>query len=404
MLYSQLFGKTLREDPKDEAFDSAKLLMRGGFVDKLSAGVFTFLPLGLRVLKNIENIIREEMEAVGGQEILMPVLHPKENWEKTGRWQTLDILFRLKTGEGGSEFALGPTHEEVVTPLAGKYQISYKDLPFSVFQIQTKFRDEPRPKSGLLRGREFMMKDLYSFHTDEKDLDKYYEKVAVAYEKILKRLGLADVTYKTYASGGSFSKYSHEFQTVVPSGEDTIYLCEKCKIAVSKEIIAEQNTCPNCGSKDFKEKKAIEVGNIFKLMTKFSDVFNLTYADKDNVQKKVLMGCYGFGLSRAMAAVVEVCHAEKGIIWPEEVAPFDIHMISLPGGEEEAEKVYLELRKKREVLWDDRDVTPGQKFADADLIGCPMRVIVSAKSLAGGGFEVKRRSDAAGTISKNIDF
>jgi len=265
MLQSQLFTKTKKEAPKGEEAINAQLLIRAGFIDKLMAGVYTFLPLGMRVIKKIENIIREEMNAIGGQEILMPALQPKANWETTGRWKTYDALFRFTSHYSKNEYALGPTHEEIVSPLAKNFILSYKDLPVYVFQIQNKFRDEKRVKSGLLRGREFFMKDLYSFHKDEKDLDEYYEKAKQAYFNVFNRAGIDDSTFLTFASGGSFSKYSHEFQTLSEAGEDRIYICEKCKVAVNKEIIEEQGICPECGNKNLKEEKAIEVGNIFKL-------------------------------------------------------------------------------------------------------------------------------------------
>lgn len=295
MLQSELFTKTKREAPKDEEAINAQLLIRAGFVDKLMAGVYTFLPLGFLVLKKIENIIREEMVKIGGQEILMPALQPKANWQKTGRWETLDSLFQLKSRHLQTDYALGPTHEEVVSPLAKKFVFSYKDLPFYVFQIQNKFRDEIRAKSGLLRTREFLMKDLYSFHRDEKDLDKYYEKAIGAYQNIFEKVGLGNLTYLTFASGGSFSKYSHEFQTLTPAGEDTIYICEKCRVAVNEEIIKEQNSCPQCVNKKLKKEKAVEVGNIFKLKTKFSAPFDLKYKDEKGNEKEVIMGCYGVG-------------------------------------------------------------------------------------------------------------
>ena len=392
MKQSQLFVKTQKNSPKDEVSLNAQLLIRAGFIDKLMAGVYTFLPLGLRVMKKIENIIREEMNAIGGQEILMPTLQPKENWEKTGRWGTMDDLYKVKDSSN-REMALGPTHEEVVVPLMKKFLNSYKDLPLAVYQFQNKFRMELRAKSGILRGREFMMKDLYSFHLDEKDLEAYYAKATTAYFKIFQKAGLKEKTYLTFASGGSFSQYSHEFQTVAPSGEDTIYICQKCHLAINKEIKSETEKCPDCGGGDFQEEKAIEVGNIFKLKNKYTMPFDLKVADEKGEKKEIIMGCYGIGLGRLMGAVVEVYHDEKGIVWPESVAPFQVHLLSLDQNEE-TEKIYQELiNKKIEVLYDDREASAGEKFADADLIGIPWRIVVSKKSLEKGGVEVKERKE-----------
>lgn len=396
MLQSKLFPRTVKESPKDEISANARLLARAGFVDKLMAGVYTYLPLGLRVLKKIENIIREEMNKAGGQEIIMPVLQPKENWEKTGRWDSLDSLFKFTSHYSKIDLALGPTHEEIVSPLAGKFSLSYKNLPFYLFQIQTKFRDEKRAKSGVLRGREFLMKDLYSFHTGEKDLENYYEKMKKLYKSIFDKCGIGEKTYLTFASGGTFSKYSHEFQTVSEAGEDTIFLCEKCRVAVNAEIIKEQNSCPECGNKKLKEEKAIEVGNIFKLMTKYSEPFGLKFTDKDGNQKSVIMGCYGMGLTRILGAVAEINHDDKGIIWPESVAPFKIHLLSLGSAAYNfADDLYKDLQKTGvEVLYDDReDATAGEKFADADLIGIPYRAVVSEKTLKEDKIEVKKRNE-----------
>ena len=395
MLQSKLFYKTLKESPKDAQALSHNLLIRAGFVDQAAAGSYSFLPLGLLVLKKIEKIIREEMLTLGGQEILMPALTPKENWEKTGRWQSFDALFKLK-GQADKEYALNPTHEEIVAPLAKKMVFSYKDLPFYLFQIQTKFRDELRVKSGLLRTKEFLMKDLYSFHASENDLDKYYEVVAESYEKIFKRCGVK--AFKTLASGGSFSKYSHEFQAETPAGEDTIFICKKCKTAVNKELNLEK--CPKCGNTPpvggFEEKKAVEVGNIFKLGDKYSLPFNLKFKDKDGKEKPVIMGCYGIGLSRLMAAIVETNNDEKGIIWPKEVSPFDIHLIAIEKkAKPKADKLYLDLQKNGfEVLYDDRqDIQAGEKFAEADLIGLPLRIVVSERTLKEKSVEIKRRDE-----------
>jgi prolyl-tRNA synthetase len=407
MRQSKLFTKTSKTIPKDEVSLNAQLLSRGGYVDKLQAGVYTFLPLGFRVLKKIENIIREEMEAAGGQEMLMPALQPKENWMTTGRWDTYDSLFRFVSHYSKNEYALGPTHEEIVSPLAGKFIMSYKDLPAYVFQIQTKFRDEKRAKSGVLRGREFMMKDFYSFHADEADMDVFYEKMREHYENVFRRAGIGDATYLTFASGGSFSKYSHEFQMVTEAGEDIIYLCEHCRVAVNKEIVAEQNKCPKCGNEQLIEKKAIEVGNIFKLKTKYSEPFNLKFMGADGTARDVMMGCYGIGLGRLLGAIVEFSHDERGIVWPESVAPYRVHLINIAKSREVADNLYEELTKTgEEVLYDDRvDKGAGEKFADSDLLGLPYRVVVSDKMIAAGKVEVKKRvSDEVLMMTKEEFF
>ena len=396
MLQSKLFYKTIREKSADVESISSDLLARAGFIDQLMAGVYTFLPLGHRVLKNIENIIRKNMVDADGQEILMPVLQPKENWLKTGRWNNLDILFRVN-GSGDKEYAMGPTHEEIVSPLAKKNVMSYRDLPFSVFQIQTKFRDELRAK-GILRTREFLMKDMYSFHTTQEDQEKYYNKMTKVYFNVFKELGIGKETYLTFASGGTFSKYSHEFQMVTEAGEDLIYICNKCKTAINKEIKAETPVCPNCSSDSFEEKKAVEVGNIFHLGTKFSLPFDLKFKDKDGTEKPVIMGCYGIGLSRAMGAVVEAYNDERGIIWPKSIAPFLAHIIELKSDKKTvkntAEKIYQDLQKQGiEVLYDDReDKSAGEKFAEADMIGIPYRIVVSEKTLAKNSVELKERN------------
>lgn len=396
MKQSQLLTKTRKEISQQDPSINAQLLERGGYISKLMAGVYSYLPLGLRVLSRIENIVRQEMNALGAQEVLMPALQPREIWDITGRWDKVDVLYKLKSSN--KDLTLGPTHEEVVTPLVASFVQSYKDLPQEVYQIQTKFRDETRSKSGLLRGREFRMKDLYSFHTNVQDLDAYYDRVTKAYRSIFARCGLGDITYLTYASGGVFSKYSHEFQTITPHGEDIIYICDSCKLAINKEIINEQSFCPECKHKDLVEKKSIEVGNIFKLMTRFSEPFHLKYADTDGTEKVVIMGCYGLGTSRLMGAVVEVLHDDKGILWPKEIAPFDVHLIALGKSPEEqakADALYQQLTQMGlEVLYDDRvGVQAGAKFADADLLGMPIRLVISNKTLANNSIEYKKRTE-----------
>lgn len=403
MRQSQLFTKTVKELPKDESSYNAQALIRAGFIDKIGAGIYNYLPLGKRVLDNICRVIREEMDAISGQEILMSALVPRENLEASGRWASFDVLFRL-AGNDQKEYALGATHEEVVSPLAQKFIFSYKDLPLAAYQIQTKFRNEKRAKAGLLRGREFLMKDLYSFHADQADLDAYYEQVTAAYWRIFERLGLRDRTYLTYASGGSFSKFSHEFQTLADSGEDLIYICAACRVAVNKEILAEQSACPACGQADLREARAIETGNIFKLGTRFSEPFNVRYKDQAGKDHPVIMGCYGLGPSRMLGTIVEICHDEKGIIWPSEVAPFAVQLISL-NADEAAERVYRELAGRGiSVLYDDRPLSAGEKFADADLIGCPRRLVVSQKTLAAESAEIKARSGGEARLVKLADL
>ena len=402
MRQSQLFGKTLREDPKDEVAANAKLLERGGFVHKNSAGIYSYLPLGWRVLQKIAKIIREEMDAIGGQELFMPALVERKYMEPTGRWG-VEIGLEVKgKDEKEASFVLGWTHEEVLTAIAKHFINSYKDLPTALYQIQTKFRNEPRAKSGLLRGREFMMKDLYSFHADEKDFEGYYAKVKDAYNKIFRRAGLKAVY--TLAAGGVFTESNtHEFQVAAPVGEDTILVCTDCEYAENKEIshLKDGEQCPKCKGK-IQEKSAIEVGNIFPLGTKYSEALDLRFIDEKGDKKHVIMGSYGIGLGRLMGTIVEIHKDDKGIIWPESVAPFGVHLIELGTKNEElgkkvkkeAEDLYDGLIAKGvEVLYDDRaEKTAGEKFADADLLGIPWRVVISEKTLKEKSVEIKKRS------------
>ena len=403
MRQSKLFTKTRKEAPADEVSKNAELLIRGGFVHKEMAGVYSYLPLGLRVLKKIENIIREEMNKVGGQEVLMSAFQPKENWQKTGRWTGMDDLYKV-IDSSGREVALGPTHEEIVVPILKNFVTSYKDFPISIYQIQNKFRMELRAKSGVLRGREFVMKDMYSFHTSAEDFESFYEKMKDVYKTIFGRVGIGHITYLTFASGGTFSKYSHEFQTITSVGEDTIYVDEEKNIAVNKEVFDDEVL----GQLDLiKEKlvehKAIEVGNIFDLKTKYSAPFDLSYADEKGEKHTVLMGCYGIGLGRLLGTVVEVLSDDKGIIWPESIAPFQVHLLALGEDKEvfgEANKVYESLLKAGvEVLFDDRTgISAGEKFSDADLLGMPWRAVVSARSIKEKGIELKKRTEEKGKI------
>jgi prolyl-tRNA synthetase len=400
MKQSQLFTKTQKEIAADETSAGTQFLLRGGFIDKAAAGIYTILPLGFRVLRNIENIIAGEMDALGAQRVMMPVLVPKKNWEATGRWKELDVLYKV-TSQADEEYGLGATLEEMVTPVAQKYTFSYKDCPFGVYQIMTKFRDELRAKSGLLRGREFLMKDLYSFHIDQKDCDEYYERVKESYFSIFKAVGLAQNTYLTLASGGTFSKFSHEFQTETDAGEDLIYLCANCGFAINREVKDEYPKCPECGCANFDEKKAIEVGNIFKLGTKYSSAFCFDVTGPVGQKLPVLMNCYGIGLTRLMGTVAETSRDGFGIIWPESISPFKVHLLELEAKDpqmngtikETCQKISADLQKNDiSVLYDDRaGKSAGEKFKDADLLGMPYRIVISEKTLAKKSVELKMR-------------
>jgi len=407
ILQSNLASKCVKDIPKEEVSVNAKWLIKGGFVNKLMGGVYSYLPLGMRVLHKVENIVRDEMNALGSSEILMPSLTPKQVWDTTERWDKMtDIMYQVKVGD--KIFGLGPTHEEIVTPLMGNFIQSYKDLPKSVYQVQTKFRNEARPKSGLLRGREFRMKDMYSFHIEQDELDSYYEDVIEAYNNIFARCGIGERTYLTYASGGIFSKYSHEFQAITEYGEDTIYLDKKKGIAVNKEVIDEVSDDIGLDKDNVETVKAIEVGNIFKLGTRFPDAFGVSATGSDGKDNKICMGCYGLGTSRLVGAIVELCHDENGIIWPEGVAPFDTHIIVIGKDEdilEAAKEIALELASiGKEVLIDDRKISPGKKFAESDIIGIPYRIICSPKLQEREMVEIKNRKTGDSIESSCADF
>jgi len=404
MKYSQIVGKTKKNVPSEAVSVNHKLLLQAGFIDQLSAGIFSFLPLGLKVLRNIEQIIREELNLIGANEVLMPALIQKSNWDKTDRWNTVDILVKTKS-QTDKEYGLGFSHEEVVTPLAGQFIHSYKDLPMAIYQIQTKFRDELRAKSGLLRGREFGMKDLYSFHSTQEDFQNYYSLVKNTYLKIFARMGLKDVKI-TEASGGSFTKkFSHEFDVLTPAGEIDLIYCDQCEFAQNTEIaqVKSGSLCPKCKKGKITTGKAIEVGNIFDLGQRFARDFQLEFIDKDGKKQLPFMGCYGIGTTRLVGAIVEKCNDVKGIIWPASVAPFKYHLISLPGGETNAHKIYEEMMDKGiEILWDDRDISAGAKFADADLIGIPVRLVVSQKT--GDKVEMKLRKNTTNKLVSLSDL
>lgn len=405
MRQSQLFTRTKKEAPADEVSKNAELLIRGGYIHKEMAGVYSYMPLGLRVLKKIENIIREEMNAIGANELIMTTLQKKEVWEKVNRWddEVVDVWFKTKLKDN-SELGLGFTHDEQLVNLLTEYISSYKDLPLYLYQIQTKFRNELRAKSGIMRGREFVMKDLYSFTKDQADLDTFYEEVKKAYMKVFNRCGIGHRTYITFASGGTFSQYSHEFQTISEAGEDTVYLDEAKNIALNEEIITDE-VLQELGvvRADLVAKKSVEVGNIFKQSTKFTDPFDLRFQDEQGEKHSIYMGGYGIGVTRLMGTIVEVLSDDKGIIWPESVAPFQVHLLALGDDEEvrkQAEDVYKKLTEQKvEVLFDDRvGLSAGEKFADADLLGMPLRVVVSARSLKEQGVEVKKRTEEKGNV------
>ncbi len=408
MRYSQLFGKTTKEAPHDADSANARLLTQGGFINQVTAGVYTYMPLGLRVLTKIKAIVREEMNNLGAQEVLMPALHPRALYDATERWEKIDVMFKLE-GAGGKEYGLSSTAEEVITPLVKAYAHSYRDFPVALYQIQDKFRNEPRAKSGLLRGREFSMKDLYSFHLTEKDFLDFYEKAKAGYLNVYRRCGLNAIV--AAASGGVFTeKHSHEFQVPTPAGEDKIYIDRQTGEAMNKEIVPEAD---HENEKKYEIVKSIEVGNIFPLECRFSNAFELKAQGEDGKFVDIIMGCYGIGPSRVMGSIVEVHHDDRGMIWPKAVAPYHIHLVSLTGKDatanEQVEEAASELVEELEtagveILWDDREgVSAGEKFADADLIGIPLRLVVSQKSLAQGSVEWKERHEADARLVKRED-
>ncbi len=403
MRQSQLFTRTRKENPTDEVSKNAQLLIRAGYVYKVMAGAYAYTPLGLRVLEKIKQIVREEMNAIGGQELIMTSLQKKSTWEETGRWsdETVDVWFKSALKDG-TEVGFGWSHEEAIIEMLKQYLTSYKDLPINVYQFQTKLRNELRAKSGILRGREFLMKDMYSCSIDATQHEAFYQATIDAYKKIYNRIGIGADTYVTFASGGAFTKFSHEFQTICEAGEDTVYLHREKNIAVNEEVL-DDDTLSKLGIKreELEKIATAEVGNIFNFGTQKSEDTNFTFTNEQGEKQHVHLGSYGIGITRVMGVVVEKFADEKGIVWPESIAPFQVHLVQL--GETvkgDAEELYDELVSKGvEVLFDDReDVMAGEKFADADLIGIPHRIIISERSIAGGGVEYKHRVEEKGAI------
>lgn len=395
MRVSQLFTKTLKNAPADEVAKNAQLLIRAGFVYKEMAGVYSYLPLGRMVLENIMQVIREEMNAIGGNEVNLTALQSSEPWQASGRWddKVLDVWFKTELANG-TTLGLAPTHEEPITRLMKSYIQSYKDLPAYPYQFQIKFRNELRSKSGIMRGREFWMKDLYSFSRTQEEHDAFYEKAAEAYTRVFTRLGLGDTTFKTFASGGSFAKFSHEYQTVSEVGEDTIYIHRGKNIAINEEVYTDEVLADlGIAREELEEARAVEVGNIFTLGTRFSDPLGLTFTDEDGTSKPVVMGSYGIGPSRLMGLVAEHFSDDKGLVWPENIAPYKVYLVSIGDITNEANELYEALQEAGvTVLFDDRAERPGSKFADAELIGLPYRVTISGRLIEQGKLELTHRN------------
>ncbi len=404
MRQSQLFTKTRREAPKDETAKNADLLIRAGYIQKMQAGAYALLPLGKKVMSKIINIVREEMNGIGGQEVELTTLQDKETWQKTGRWDdaVVDNWFKTKL-KNDTEVGLAFTHEEPLTLMLRDHIRSFRDLPVYIYQFQKKFRNEKRAKSGLLRGREFLMKDMYSFSRTEEEHAAFYAKVKDSYINIFKRVGLDHVTFPTFASGGTFSEFSDEFQMLTEAGEDTIFVDTEAKFAVNEEVmekisdaqLGEQGT----SKEKLKPQKAVELGNIFNLGTKFSEPLGLSFKDEQGIEHFAIMGCYGIGIPRLMGAIVETYGDDKGLVWPEVVAPFKVHLLHIGAQSiDAADQLYAKLQENGiEVLYDDRDARAGEKFADADLLGLPYRIVLSDKN-AIGSVEVKKRSEGEAQI------
>jgi prolyl-tRNA synthetase len=395
MRVTHLFTKTTKNAPADEVAKNAQLLIRAGYIYKEMAGVYAYLPLGKRVLENIIQIIREEMNEVGGNEISLTALQNAETWKASGRWddKVMDVWFKTKLANG-TDLGLAPTHEEPLTKLMKSYIHSYKDLPVYPYQFQIKFRNELRSKSGLMRGREFWMKDLYSFSRSQEEHDAFYEKISGAYSKVFDRLGLGEITYKTFASGGSFAKYSHEYQTLSPVGEDKVYLHKEKGIAINEEVYTDEILEEFGVSRDeMEEVSAVEVGNIFTLGTRYSDPFELNFTNETGESKPVVMGSYGIGPSRLMGLIAEHFADDKGLVWPENIAPFKVYLVSIGDVATQADALYDELTSKGiDVLYDDRNERPGAKFADAELLGIPYRVTISERLIADNKLEFTPRT------------
>ncbi len=410
MRRSQLFIKTRKQAPADEESKNAQLLIRAGFIHKEMAGVYSYLPLGLSVIENIKQIVRQEMDAIGGEEMLLSTLQHPQLWQSTDRWDDtkVDVWFKADLGQD-SQVGFGWSHEEPMTRIMTQFIKSYKDLPVYTYQFQTKLRRELRSKSGLMRGREFIMKDLYSFSRSQAEHEAFYAKAEQAYNQVYRRLGIGDITYKTFASGGSFAKFSHEFQTLSDIGEDTIYLSLANNLAVNSEVLSDEVLNElGLNKEELSAKKAVEVGNIFSFGSRYSEPLGLFYTDEKGIQQPVYGGSYGIGVSRLMGLIAEHFADERGLVWPQNVAPFQVYLAGLGTDDQVTEKsdeLYLHLTEAGvTVLYDDRDERPGEKFADADLIGLPYRIVISQKSLAGAGYELKARTSADSKIVSENDL
>lgn len=407
MKLTHLITKSRKEVSAEETAKNAQLLLKGGYVHKELAGVYTWLPLGLMVLDNISRVIREEMNSIGGQEMRLTALQDPEIWQVSGRWddEVCDVWFKTRL-KNDTELGLGPTHEEPIIRALRPYITSYRDLPKMAYQIQTKFRNELRAKSGVMRGREFLMKDLYSFARSEEEHQKMYESIQASYDTIFKRLGIGNETYLTFASGGMFAKFSHEFQTICDAGEDIVYVDEEKRLAVNEEVLNDE-VLAELGliRENLVEKKAAEVGNIFTLGAKYSEPLEMFFTDEDGTKQPVLMGCYGIGPSRLVGVITELTSDEKGLCWPEEVAPFKFHIVTLGVDADvtkAAEELYASLKGR--AIWDDRDVSAGEKFADADLLGMPLRIVISKKTLSNDSYEIKHRKSGETEMVSTKNF
>lgn len=409
MRQSKLFTKTRREAPSDEVAKNAQLLVRAGYIHKEMAGVYSYLPLGHKVLSNIENIIREEMDAIGGQEVRMATLHPSENWKKTGGWDGVNVLFKMQS-RTEKEYALGQSEEEIATPIVQEFATSYKDLPIAIYQIGQKYRDELRAKSGIMRGREFGMKDMYSFHETQEDFEQFYKTVKEAYFRVYERCGLKAKV--TEALGGNFSeKISYEFMVLTDAGEDNIVFCDACMFCANIEVakVKAGDACPVCKKGVVQAARAVEAGNVFDLGRKYPKAFGFTYKDKEGKEQTPIMGCYGIGTTRLMGTIVEICSDDKGIVWPQNVAPFTLHVVSLGKQDDKvaqrADALYSDLVKTGvEVLYDDRNLSAGQKFAESDLIGVPYRIVVGKDTTATDMYELVERATGIATSRSRAEL